>query len=73
MKTQRLPEQEYVKLYKLVRKYEARFDVWFTKGCHLNAARCLKKVRQLINRMRVLEFIMMVPEERRFTNGYSEI
>lgn len=67
----RLPEQEYLKLAKLVLKQERKFAHYNSKGAWIIAERCLKKVTSLIKRMAVLEFIMAVPEERRFTNGYK--
>lgn len=61
------PLAEYLKIYKLIRKQEARAKI----QCPLQFNRCIKKVVSLLRRARQLEEILRVPEERRYTNAYS--
>lgn len=65
-----LPEKEYFKLYKLVKKQEKK-----AAKCGLQQAvkfnRCCQKVAQLVNRAVWLEDAMNVPAERRWTNGFK--
>jgi hypothetical protein len=69
MKTHGLPEREYLKLYKLVRKYQARWVAAAERGCSLVADRQLKKLAALVGRAVELERAMRVPAERRWTRG----
>jgi hypothetical protein len=65
----RLPEREYLKLYKLTKKYTALWTDAVGRGANLKADRLLKKMTALIGRAVTLENQMRVPKERRWTRG----
>lgn len=67
----RLPEPEYLKLSKLVKKHEHRFATHHLERRTVLANRAVKKVESLVARAQYLEVLMMVPKERRWTNAYS--
>lgn len=65
-----LPEKEYLKLYKKVRKLEMQANkVGLERAVTFN--RICKKVASFVNRAMILEDQMMVPKERRWTIGYQ--
>jgi len=64
-----LPEQEYKKLYKLVKKYSARWAKAHEAGAVLLADRLLRKITKLVGRAVELENGWRLPKERRWTNA----
>ena len=68
--TYRLPEKEYYKLYKMVRKLEQQANV-VTPEKAVTFNRICKKVASIVNRAMILEDQMMVPKERRWTIGFQ--
>lgn len=64
-----LPEQEYKKLYKLTRKYAARWQEAVEQGATIKALRILKKLDRLVGRAVELEDMWKLPKERRWTNA----
>ena len=64
-----LPEKEYIKLYKLTKKYTARWAAAMDAGAVVKADRILRKISKLVGRATELEDWWRLPKERRWTRG----
>jgi hypothetical protein len=64
-----LPEKEYIKLYKLTKKYSYRWNAAMEAGALVKADRLLRKITKLVGRATELENMWRLPQERRWTRA----